>query len=105
MRAAGAWAAEHGIERIDVLKVDVEVEVLESLADLLPTVKVLYVEYGSREIRRDIARLVDPTHELYDGVMYLDQGECVYLNRELVDLDAATTHLRQAFTAGRAQAT
>ena len=105
LRAGGAWAAEHGIGRIDVLKVDVElceVDVIESLAALLPTVKVLYVEYGSRQIRRDIARLLDPTHELYAGVMYLDQGECVYLNRELVDLDAATAHLRHAFTAGRA---
>ena len=105
LRAGGSWAAEHGIERIDVLKVDVElceVDVIESLAALLPTVKVLYVEYGSRQIRREVARLLDPTHELYAGVMFLDQGECVYLNRELVDLDAATLHLRQAFASGRA---
>lgn len=34
LRAAGAWAAEQGIDRIDVLKVDVEgceIEVLTSL--------------------------------------------------------------------------
>jgi hypothetical protein len=104
LRAAGPWAAEHGIDRIDILKVDVElceVPVLESLAPLLPTVKVLYVEYGSRQIRRDIARLVDPTHELYAGVMFLDQGECVYLGRDLVDLDAANDHLRQSFMSAR----
>jgi FkbM family methyltransferase len=102
LRSGGAWAAEHGIDRIDVLKVDVElceVDVIESLSALLPTVKVLYVEYGSRQIRRDIARLLDPTHDLYAGVMFLDQGECVYLNRRLVDLDAAAAHLRKAFAA------
>jgi FkbM family methyltransferase len=98
LRAAGSWTAEHGIERIDVLKVDVElceVDVLESLAHLLPTVKVLYVEYGSRQIRRDIERLLDETHELYEGVMYLDQGECIYIRKDLADLDAATQYLKQ----------
>src|SRR5665213_2432569 len=48
LRAAGPWVAAQGIERIDVLKIDVEgceVDVLESLAGLLPTVKVLYIEY------------------------------------------------------------
>lgn len=98
LRAAGPWAAEHGVERIDVLKVDVEgceVEVLESLAGLLPTVKVLYVEYDSREARRDIERLLDPTHDLYVGKLLLDQGECVYLRKDLADGAAATDHLRQ----------
>jgi FkbM family methyltransferase len=97
LRAAGAWTAEHGIDRIDVLKVDVEmceVEVLESLAHLLPTVKVLYVEYGSRQMRRDIERILDATHELYEGVMYLDQGECIFIRQDLADLDAANEHLK-----------
>ena len=79
LRAAGAWAAEQGIDRIDILKVDVEgceIEVLESLAEFLPMVKVCYLEYDSRQARRDIARLLDPTHELYIGCMFLDQGEC-----------------------------
>jgi FkbM family methyltransferase len=84
LRAAGDWAAEHGIERIDVL---------ESLAHLLATVKVLYVEYDSRQARRDIARMVDDTHDLYKGVLYLAQGECIYLRRDLADLDAAGEHL------------
>jgi hypothetical protein len=102
--AINQWTAEHSIERIDVLKLAVaraEVFVLESLAALLPTVKLLYVEYGSRQIRRDVARLVDPTHELYAGVMFLDQGECVYLGRDLVDLGAAVDHLKQSFMSAR----
>jgi FkbM family methyltransferase len=98
LRAGGQWAAEQGIERIDVLKVDVEgceVPVLESLADLLPTVKVLYLEYDSREARRTLDRMLEVTHVLYTGMLFMDQGECVYLRNDLADLDAATEHLAQ----------
>jgi len=97
LRAAGPWAAEHGIERIDVLKVDVEgaeVEVLTSLAPLLPSVKVLYLEYDSREARRTIDALLAATHELYIGLLFLDQGEAVYLRKDLADDPTATEHLR-----------
>jgi FkbM family methyltransferase len=88
LRVGAAWAREHQIERIDVLKVDVEgaeVDVLEGLAELLPTVKVLYVEYDSRRSRRLVDRLVDRTHELYSGRMLLDQGECVYVRNDVAD--------------------
>jgi FkbM family methyltransferase len=97
LRAAGAWCAEHGIDRIDVLKVDVEgceADVLESLAPLLPTVKVCYLEYDSRRARRVIDSLFDATHELYYGLfMFLDQGECIYVRSDLADQAAA--HLPQ----------
>ncbi len=96
LRAAGPWAAEHGIERIDVLKIDVEgleVDVLRSLSSLIPTVKVLYFEYDSRAARRDIDLLLEETHELYKGLVFLDQGECIYVRKDLAALDAANEHL------------
>jgi FkbM family methyltransferase len=108
LRAGGAWAADQGIERIDILKVDVEgceIEVLEGMAALLPTVKVLYVEYDSRHARKALGRLLDGTHELYTGNMFLDQGECSYLRADLADIDAATEHLRRAFVAAVEQPT
>jgi FkbM family methyltransferase len=99
IRAAGPWAAEQGLTSIDVLKVDVEgceVEVLESLGALLPTVKVLYVEYDSRVARRSIDALLADTHELYIGLTFLDQGEIVYLRKDLVvDGAVARAHLRE----------
>lgn len=98
LRDAGGWAREHGIDRVDVLKVDVEgceVDVIESLRDLVPTVKVLYVEYDSRGSRRALNRLLDDTHDLFVGTMLLDQGECVYLRRDLAELDDATERLRE----------
>lgn len=106
LRSAGGWAAERGIDQIDVLKVDVEgceIEVLTSLERFLPAVKALYVEYDSREARREIARLLDPSHELYTGVMFLDQGECIYVRRDLAKLDAATERLRELFNAALAE--
>ena len=92
----GGWVAEQGLDRIDVLKVDVEgceVDVLESLAAVLPTVKVVYVEYDSRAARRAIEALLLPSHELFSGKVLLDQGEIVYLRADLADLPAATEHL------------
>lgn len=97
VRAAGPWAAELGLDRLDIVKLDVEgceVPVLESLAPLLPTVQVLYVEYDSRDARRAIDTLLAPTHELYVGKVLLDQGELVYLSRRWADDPIATDHLR-----------
>lgn len=107
VRAAGAWAAEIGIERIDVLKVDVEMcefEVLSSLAALVPSVKAIYLEYGSRELRRAIEGLLDPTHDLYLGEMSLDQGEVVYVRRDLAALDGARSRLWEIFVERKAHA-
>lgn len=100
LRAGAGWANEHDIQRIDVLKVDVELselDVLEGFGAFVPAVKAIYLEYGSRKLRRAIDRLLDPTHDLYLGEMSLDQGECVYVRRDLADLDAATTRLWEIY--------
>ena len=102
IRSAAGWAAEAGIGQIDILKVDVEgceVKVLEGLADLLPTVKVLYVEYDSRVARRAIEALLAPTHELYLAMlMALDQGECMYVRKDVADHPLAVDRLRAIFS-------
>jgi FkbM family methyltransferase len=96
LRAGAGCVADNGLDRIDVLKVDVEgceIEVIEGLTALIPTVKVLFVEYDSRQARKALGRLLDTTHELYRGKMLLDQGECVYLRADVAQLDAATEFL------------
>ena len=98
LRAGGVWAVEQGIERVDLLKVDVEgceVDVLRSFADLLPGVKVVYAEYDSRAARREIERMLAGSHDLYTGVVFLDQGELMYLRSDLAALDAAREHLQE----------
>ncbi|MEZ5246736.1 MAG: FkbM family methyltransferase [Acidimicrobiales bacterium] len=102
VRSAGGWATEHGIDRIDVMKLDVEgseVDVLESLGPLMATVKVLYVEYDSRKARRDIDRILESTHDLYSGKVFLDQGELIYLSKHEANRPEATDHLRSIFVA------
>ena len=99
LRDALGWAREHGIDRIDLMKLDVEgceVEVLESLAPLLGDLKVLYVEYDSRYARRRIDDLLRDTHELFFGMfMSLDQGDGIYVNKSLVDHPDAMDTLRE----------
>lgn len=102
LRAAGPWAAENGIERIDILKIDTEgceIDVLRSLGPLVATTKVIYLEYHSRADRRALGPLLEPSHELYAGKMFLDQGECVYLRRDLAELPEANRPLSEMFAA------
>ncbi len=102
LKDAGRWARSAGIDRIDILKVDVEgceLEVLGSLRDYLPGVQALYVEYDHRTTRRAIDRMLEPTHELYfAGLLALDQGEVLYLNKELADHPEAVPRLREILT-------
>lgn len=102
LRAAGPWARSEGIERIDILKVDVEgceVAVLTSLAEYLPTVQAIYVEYDTRAARREIDRMLAATHELYyAALLALDQGEVLYLHKDLADHPDARPRLREIFT-------
>jgi len=103
LRDAGPWAQARGLARIDVLKLDVEgceLDVLTSLVPLLPTVKVLYVEYESRHARRGIDTLLAGTHELwFSSLMALDQGEGVYVRSDLVDAPGSARRLLELFHA------
>lgn len=100
VRSTRAWADEIGLERIDVLKVDVEgseVDVLRGLAHLLPTTKVVYVEYGSRALRREVFAILEQHHEFLLGSLMLDQGECVFLRADLCDHPGVEQYLTERF--------
>lgn len=76
------------ISTIDILKVDTEgaeVIILEALADLLPSVQVLYVEYHADADRVRIDQLMAETHVLTHGVVKrVDVGELCYVQRKLI---------------------
>ncbi len=95
LACAPQFLAEHGIESVDVMKIDTEgceVPILESLSKYLPEVKVLYVEYHSERDRRLIDGLLAETHVLWRGqVTFAYRGEFCYLKRELVP-DESQTH-------------
>lgn len=99
---AGAWSMAN-VDRIDVVKVDVDdarVAMLAALGDLLATVKVLYVQYGSRTARRALSELMDGTHELYRSLSFLDHGNSIYLRRDLADHPDANRRLLELFAGG-----
>ena len=92
---ASQFLSQHGIENVDILKIDTEsceVPILQSLSDYLPDVKVLYVEYHSERDRRMIDGILADTHVLWRGqVSFAYRGEFCYVKRELVP-DEDETH-------------
>jgi FkbM family methyltransferase len=92
LRSARGWADEHGLDRIDVLKVDTEgceVPILRSLVDRLDQVKIIYVEYHSEADRREIDALLGPTHALFFGRVVGSTGELAYVAHDLVPSSGA----------------
>jgi FkbM family methyltransferase len=94
LMGAAQFLCEHGIDKIDVLKIDTEgceVPILRSLETYLPEVKVLYVEYHSERDRRLIDGILTETHVLWRGHANLAyRGEFCYLKRELVPGETET---------------
>jgi FkbM family methyltransferase len=87
VRAAGSWARERSVERLDILKIDTEgceVPILESFGQLIDTVRVLYVEYHSDDDRRIIDQMIAASHVLGFGAMTAKTGEVTYLNRSII---------------------
>jgi FkbM family methyltransferase len=87
VRAAGSWAREQSVDRLDILKIDTEgceVAILESFGPLIDTVRVLYVEYHSDDDRRVIDQMIATSHVLGFGAMTATTGEVTYLNRSII---------------------
>lgn len=85
LRSVREWLEENSISTIDVLKIDsegCEVPILEALKDLLPSVKVIYLEYHSDDDRKEFDRLLGDTHLLMYGQMMVHLGEVTYVARD-----------------------
>jgi FkbM family methyltransferase len=84
LRSTKAWLNERGIDRIDIVKIDTEgceVPILEALADRLPDVQALYLEFHSEEDRARIESIVSGTHELRSiRSLHSVTGELAFLN-------------------------
>jgi FkbM family methyltransferase len=94
LRSVRDWLAESSISSVDVLKVDTEgceVAILEAMGDLLPQVKVIYLEYHSDDERKEFDRILGETHLLAHGQMMVHLGEVAYVAKDVVrsqtDLD------------------
>ena len=89
--AADVFAAETGMTRPDIIKIDTEgceLPILSSMSESVRAAKVVYLEYHSEEDRIAIDEMLRPTHILYAGsVTFPHRGEFVYVRN-----DAFPTH-------------
>jgi FkbM family methyltransferase len=91
LRSVREWLDESSISTIDILKIDTEgceVPILEALGDLLPSVKVIYLEYHSDDDRKAFDRLLGDTHLLMHGQMLAHLGEMTYVARDAIPSDS-----------------
>ncbi|MFS8968465.1 hypothetical protein NW847_13140 [Synechococcus sp. H55.4] len=99
-REARTALQELGLERIDVLRVAIGgqgVEVLTSLEPWLKGIKVIYVEFGSEQDRKQIDQMLDPSHMIWQGEIFQGSYGCLcYLSRAALrkgaDQSGRTSH-------------
>ena len=91
LRSVRKWLDENSISAIDILKIDsegCEVPILEALPDLLPRVKVVYLEYHSDDDRKAFDRLLGDTHLLMHGMMLVHLGEVTYVAKDAIESES-----------------
>jgi FkbM family methyltransferase len=92
LRSVHDWLAEHSIARIDVLKIDTEgceVPIMRALRDLIPSIKVIYLEYHSEDDRREIDRMLEDSHALVSGrIAIVHRGELTYVAKDAFPSEA-----------------
>jgi FkbM family methyltransferase len=91
LRSVREWLEENSISAIDILKIDTEgceVPILEALRDLLPSVKVIHLEYHSDDDRKEFDRLLGDTHLLMFGQMLVHLGEVTYVARDAIQSES-----------------
>jgi FkbM family methyltransferase len=92
LRSVTDWLAENSIARIDVLKIDTEgceVPIMRALRDLIPSIKVIYLEYHSEDDRREIDRMLEGSHALVSGrIAIVHRGELTYLAKDAFPSEA-----------------
>ncbi len=98
LRSTSAWLHENAMTSVDIVKIDTEgceIPILTAMRDLLPTVKVLYIEFHNEEDRKTLDQLLGDTHVMVHGKTLLNIGEVVYVARDAFpagDLAAPEVH-------------
>jgi FkbM family methyltransferase len=88
LRAASAVLTELNVLEIDVLKLDTEgceLPILRSMLAWMARVVVIYVEFHHESDRREIDRMLSPTHVLFRGhIADPHRGELCYVRRDRI---------------------
>ena len=88
LREAGGVLAEQNVSEVDILKLDTEgceLPILRSMSAVVARAGVIYIEFHHEADRREIDRLLSPTHVLVLGrITSPHRGELSYALRGLV---------------------
>jgi len=88
LRDAGGFVAGLGVERFDLIKIDTEgaeVPIIRSLAAVIRDAAVVHVEFHSRDDRRIIDDLMNPSHCLFRGMIEAaHRGHFTYVANSLL---------------------
>jgi FkbM family methyltransferase len=88
LRDAGRFVAGLGVERFDLVKIDTEgaeVPILRSLAGVIRDAAIVHVEFHSRDDRRIIDDLMNPSHCLVRGeIEAAHRGHFTYVANALL---------------------
>src|SRR5262249_40843988 len=85
LRSLRGWLAEQAIDAVDILKIDTEgceVPILEDMGELLPSTKVVHLEFHNEDDRKAIDRLLGDTHTLVAGMMLFNVGTVTYVAKD-----------------------
>lgn len=92
LRHAGAFVTGLGIDRFDVIKIDTEgaeVPIVRALAGAIRGAAIVHIEFHSREDRRTIDELMNPSHCLCRGTIEsAHRGQLTYVANSLVSYEA-----------------
>jgi FkbM family methyltransferase len=92
LRSVRDWLSEHEIAAVDVLKIDTEgceIPIMQSMRELLPSVKIAHLEFHSEDDRKEIDRLLGDTHVLVAGKMLFQTGVVTYVATDALPVEQA----------------
>lgn len=88
LRDAGGFVAGLGVERFDLIKIDTEgseVPIIRSLGAIVRDAATVHIEFHSRDDRRTIDDLMNPSHCLFRGVIEVaHRGHFTYVANALL---------------------
>jgi FkbM family methyltransferase len=87
LRSVSGWLQENSIGSVDVLKIDTEgceIPILNGMRDVLPSVKLIHLEYHSEHDRKEVDHLLGDTHVLLGAKAVIGTGNVTYVSNDVL---------------------
>lgn len=96
LRSVREWLDNASVLAVDILKIDTEgceVPILQEMSNLLPSIKLIHIEYHSENDRKAIDVLLGESHILASGrIIHPHRGELTYMARSVFPTEQAFSH-------------